>query len=88
MTYSIKTRFVGLDVHKNSIVLAVADEGREAARVIGEIPHEWKSLRAERGSGARRQCDRVEGTEAVASTAASADLPGKELLRGGDGSGA
>jgi transposase len=47
MTHSIKKRFVGLDVHKNSIVIAVADEGRDAARVIGEIPHEWKALRKE-----------------------------------------
>src|SRR5208282_2831182 len=47
MTDSIKTRFVGLDVHKDSIVIAVADEGRESARVIGTIPHEWKALRKE-----------------------------------------
>lgn len=47
MTHSIKTRYVGLDVHKDSIVIAVADEGRAAARVIGTIPHEWKALRKE-----------------------------------------
>ena len=29
MTHSTKNRFVGLDVHKNSIVIAVADEGRD-----------------------------------------------------------
>ena len=47
MTHSIKTKYVGLDVHKDSIVIAVADEGRVAARVIGTIPHEWKALRKE-----------------------------------------
>ena len=35
MTQCIKTRFVGLDVHKDSIVIAVAELGREAARVLG-----------------------------------------------------
>jgi transposase len=47
MTHSTKMKFVGLDVHKDSIVIAVAEEGREAARVIGTIPHEWKALRKE-----------------------------------------
>ncbi len=28
----IKVRFVGLDVHKNSIVIAVAEQGRDSAR--------------------------------------------------------
>ena len=31
MTHSIKTKFVGLDVHKDSIVIAVAERGREPA---------------------------------------------------------
>ena len=33
-------RFVGLDVHKETIVIAVADEGREAAKVLGTIKHD------------------------------------------------
>jgi transposase len=40
----IRTRFVGLDVHKDSIVVAVADAGRESARVLGSVPFEWKAL--------------------------------------------
>jgi transposase len=42
---SIKTVFVGLDVHKDSIVVAVAETGREAARVVATVPYEWKALR-------------------------------------------
>ncbi len=34
-------RFVGLDVHKDSIVIAVAEEGREAANVHSKIPNDW-----------------------------------------------
>jgi transposase len=45
MSQCIKTKFVGLDVHKDSIVVAVAEEGREAARVVGTVPYEWKPLR-------------------------------------------
>ena len=30
MSNPTKTKFVGLDVHKDSIVIAVAEEGREA----------------------------------------------------------
>lgn len=38
-------RFVGLDVHKDSIVIAVAEEGRDAAYVYAEIPNDWPTLR-------------------------------------------
>jgi transposase len=45
MAQCIKTRFVGLDVHKDTIVIAVAELGREAARVVATVAHEWKALR-------------------------------------------
>jgi transposase len=38
-------RFVGLDVHKDSIMIAVAEEGREPARLYGEILNDWGTLR-------------------------------------------
>lgn len=38
-------RFIGLDVHKDSIVIAVAEAGREPAEVYGEIPNDWATLR-------------------------------------------
>lgn len=38
-------RFVGLDVHKDSIVIAVAEEGRCPAEVYGEILNDWETLR-------------------------------------------
>jgi transposase len=45
MNDSIKTKFVGLDVHKDTIVIAVAELGRQASRLIGTVPYEWKALR-------------------------------------------
>lgn len=38
-------RFIGLDVHKDSIVIAVAENGREPAYVHGEVPNDWSMLR-------------------------------------------
>ena len=43
MTKSL--RFVGLDVHKDSIVIAVAEEGREPAEVHCKVPNDWGTLR-------------------------------------------
>ncbi len=43
MEESIKF-YVGLDVHKDSIVMAVAESGRQAGRVIGTLPHDVKRL--------------------------------------------
>lgn len=37
-------RFVGLDVHKETIVIAVADEGQESPTVIATIPHDVVQL--------------------------------------------
>ena len=39
-----KLRYVGLDVHKDTIVIAVAEEGRDSARDIGTFPSDWTSL--------------------------------------------
>ena len=39
-----KVRFVGLDVHKDSIVIAVAEQGRDSARDLGSFPSDWNSL--------------------------------------------
>jgi len=43
MTKSL--RFVSLDVHKESITIAVAEEGREPAYVYAETPNDWGALR-------------------------------------------
>ncbi|GAC1601430.1 MAG: IS110 family transposase [Polyangiales bacterium] len=55
-----KVRFVGLDVHKESIAIAVADEGIPAPHVVGEIPNELgrllKELRRLQKAGALRCC--------------------------------
>lgn len=37
--------YVGLDVHKNSIAVAVAQEGRDAPEYLGEIAHDSASIR-------------------------------------------
>ena len=47
-------RFVGLDVHKDSIVIAVAEEGREAAYVYADIVHDWPTLRRKLRQPGRR----------------------------------
>jgi transposase len=39
------TSFVGLDVHKDSIAIAVAQAGRQAPRFIGTVAPELSSLR-------------------------------------------
>jgi transposase len=36
--------FVGLDVHQDSVTVAVAQAGRQAARVVATVPHEMKAL--------------------------------------------
>ncbi|HDR4572521.1 hypothetical protein ACRS52_14470 [Bacillus cytotoxicus] len=39
------TKYVGLDVSKEKIAVAIADEGREEPRYLGMIPHTPESLR-------------------------------------------
>lgn len=39
------TTFVGLDVHKDSIAIAVAGDGREAPRFVGTVRPEFKQVR-------------------------------------------
>ena len=38
-------RSVGLDAHKDSIMIAVAEDDRCPAEVYGEIPNGWETLR-------------------------------------------
>lgn len=45
MVDSSKRIFVGLDVHKDSIVIAVAEAGRGPARAVATVPYEWSALR-------------------------------------------
>ena len=37
---SSTVRYVGLDVHKDTVVIAVADDGARPAEVFAEVPHE------------------------------------------------
>ena len=39
------TKYVGLDVSKESIAVAVADEGRGQPRFVGMFPHTVESVR-------------------------------------------
>ena len=41
----LKVRYVGLDVHKDTTAIAVAEQGRGAVREIGTFPADWESLR-------------------------------------------
>src|ERR1700693_3449579 len=45
MRDSNKKLFVGLDVHKDSITVAVAEWGRRPGRVVATVSHEMKALR-------------------------------------------
>jgi len=42
---SVTTKYVGLDVSKKKIAVAIADEGRESSRYWGVIPHTKEALR-------------------------------------------
>jgi len=42
---SIAVKYVGLDVSKDKIVLAIADEGRDTPRYWGSIPHTKEAVR-------------------------------------------
>ena len=52
-----KVRYIGLDVHKDSITIATADEGRAPAMKFKTIPNDWprliKALRLLTPNGAR-----------------------------------
>ena len=43
---NLTVRYVGLDVHADTIVIAVAEEGRGEAKIIKTILHEWRDLHA------------------------------------------
>jgi len=44
VTHPTTTRYVGLDVHKSSIVIAVADPGGTPATILTTIPNDFASL--------------------------------------------
>ena len=44
VTDPLRIRYVGLDVHKDTIAIAVADQGRADAKVRTTIPYDFLSL--------------------------------------------
>jgi transposase len=44
MSHANRIRYVGLDVHKDTIAIAVADQGRIDAKIMTTIPHDFTSL--------------------------------------------
>ncbi len=57
--------FVGLDVHKDTIAVAVAEAGRAPARLVGSIAHDMgKLLKVLARYGAPRQLQVVYGGRA------------------------
>ena len=44
VTHPTTTRYVGLDVHKSSIVIAIADPGGTPATILATIPNDFASL--------------------------------------------
>jgi len=46
-----KPRFVGLGVHKDTIVIAVAEEGQAEAESLVTLPHDVPKVRFRVGSG-------------------------------------
>jgi hypothetical protein len=45
VTHPTTIRYVGLDVHKSSIIIAVADGERGPATILSTIPNDFASLR-------------------------------------------
>jgi hypothetical protein len=41
----LKVRYVGLDVHKDSIVMALVEQSRSPAVAVGSFPSDWEPLR-------------------------------------------
>ena len=37
-------RYIGLDIHKDSIVIAVAENGVEPAKILASIPYDVSQL--------------------------------------------
>jgi hypothetical protein len=50
----LTVRYVGLDVHADSIVVALAEEGRGEAKIVKKLPHDWYLLPAQLRSLSRK----------------------------------
>jgi len=53
---SNSTKYVGLDVSKSKIAVAIAEEGRQEPRYWGAIPHTKEAIRKHAGSMFTRRC--------------------------------